>query len=177
MKTEYEIRVLEIDKEEIIKKLEELGANKKGEFNQKRYVYDLKPIEDGKWIRLRTNGEVTTLTYKDITSDTIDGTKEVEIEVEDFNKTNELLEKIGFKNKGYQENIRIQYILNGIEIDIDSWPKIPTYLEIEGKSEKEVIDMAKLLNIDESKLTTLNCKDIYEQIYGINLEEIPILKF
>lgn len=177
MKTEYEVRILEINKEEIIKKLEQLGATKKGEFNQKRYVYDLKPIESGKWIRLRTNGEVTTLTYKDITSNKIDGTKEVEIEVDDFNKTNELLEKIGFKNKGYQENIRIQYILKGIEIDIDSWPMIPTYLEIEGNSEKEVIEMTKLLNIDETKLTTLNCKDIYGQIYGINLEEIPILKF
>ena len=46
MNTEYEIRVLEIDKE------------------QKRYVYDIIPKEDGKWIRLRTNGRKTTLTYK-----------------------------------------------------------------------------------------------------------------
>ena len=51
MKTEYEIRVLEINKEEIIKKLEKLGATKLGEFNQKRYVYDLKPIDENKWIR------------------------------------------------------------------------------------------------------------------------------
>ena len=28
---------------------------------------------------------------------------------------------------------RIKYDLNGIEIDIDTWPGIPTYLEIEGK--------------------------------------------
>ena len=34
MKTEYEIRVLEINQEEMIKKLEELGAVKNGEFNQ-----------------------------------------------------------------------------------------------------------------------------------------------
>ena len=62
MKTEYEIRILEIDKEEMIKKLENLGAKKIGEYNQKRYVYDLKPIEKEKWIRLRTNGINTTLT-------------------------------------------------------------------------------------------------------------------
>ena len=36
MKTEYEIRVLEVNQNEIIKKLEKLGATKKGEFNQKR---------------------------------------------------------------------------------------------------------------------------------------------
>lgn len=164
MQTEYEVRILEIDKEDIIKRLEELGATKKGKFEQKRYVYDLRPLEKGKWIRLRTNGIVTTLTYKDIVTNTIDGTKEVEFEVEDFNKANEFLEKIGFKNRSYQENTRIQYILNDIEIDIDSWPMIPTYMEIEGKSEEEVIQMQELLNIDKNKLTTLNCDDIYKQI-------------
>ena len=59
MKTEYEIRVLETDKEKLIDKLEELGAKKVGEFNQKRYVYDLNPVQENKWIRLRTNGKET----------------------------------------------------------------------------------------------------------------------
>ncbi len=176
MKTEYEIRILEINKEEMIKKLEKLGATKKGKFNQKRYVYDLRPAEKGKWIRLRTNGRVTTLTYKDIVSNTIDGTKELEFEVEDFNKANEFLEKIGFENRSYQENERIQYILNNVEIDIDSWPMIPTYMEIEGKSE-EIMNIKKILNIDETKVTTLNCDDIYKQIYKIDISKIKELKF
>ena len=177
MKTEYEIRILEIDKEEIIRKLEKLGAKKIGEFNQKRYVYNLKPAEEGKWIRLRTNGKITTLTYKDIVSNTIDGTKEIEIEVNDFETTNEFLEKIGFKHKRYEENNRIQYILDGVEIDIDSWPMIPTYMEIEGVSENEVLDKLELLKVDKSKVTTLNCGDIYTQIYGIDIDKIKELKF
>jgi adenylate cyclase class 2 len=177
MKTEYEIRILEVDKEEIIKKLEKLGAIKKGKFEQKRYVYDLRPVEKGKWIRLRTNGKITTLTYKDIVSNTIDGTKEVEFEVEDFDKANEFLEKIGFKNRSYQENERIQYILNNVEIDIDSWPMIPTYMEIEGTSEEEIINIKKILNIEETKVTTLNCDDIYKQIYKIDISKIKELKF
>lgn len=177
MKTEYEIRVLEINKEETIKKLEELGAIKKGEFHQKRFVYDLKPIENGKWIRLRTNGKETTLAYKDIVSDTIDGTKEVEFEIEDIDKANEFLGRIGFKSRSYQENDRIQYILNGVEIDIDSWPMIPTYMEIEGNSEAEVLNMQKLLEVDSNKVTTLNCDDIYKQIYKIDISTIKELKF
>ena len=177
MKIEYEIRILEINKEEMIKKLEELGATKKGKFEQKRYAYDLRPAEKGKWIRLRTNGRVTTLTYKDIVSNTVDGTKEVEFEVEDFNKANEFLEKIGFENRSYQENERRQYILNDVEIDIDSWPMIPTYMEIEGKSEEQVLNMKKILNIDENKVTTLNCDDIYKQIYKIDISKIKELKF
>ena len=177
MKTEYEIRILEINKEEMIKKLEELGATNKGKFKQKRYVYDLRPIEKGKWIRLRTNGRLTTLTYKDIINNTVDGTKEVEFEVEDFNKANEFLEKIGFANRSYQENERIQYILDDVEIDIDSWPMIPTYMEIEGKSEEQIVKIKNILDIDESKVTTLNCDDIYKQIYKIDISKIKELRF
>lgn len=177
MNTEYELRVLEIDKEKMIKKLQVLGAIKKGEYNQRRYVYDLRPAENGKWIRLRTNGEKTTLTYKNIESNKIDGTKEVEFEVEDFNKANEFLERIGFFNRGYQENDRIQYFLDGVEIDIDSWPMIPTYMEIEGKSKEEVMKMKEKLDLDESKITTLNCDDIYKQIYNIDISKIKELKF
>ena len=142
-----------------------------------RYVYDLKAAQKGKWIRLRTNRKKTTLTYKDIVSKTIDGTKEVEIVVDDFDKTNEFLEIIGFENKGYQENSRIQYFLNNVEIDIDSWPMIPTYLEIEGNSSQEVNEMQNLLEIDSSKLTTLNCEDIYKEFYGIDISTIKELKF
>ena len=177
MKTEYEIRVLEINKEEIINKLEKLGAVKKGEFKQKRYVYDLVPKQEGKWIRLRTNGRITTLTYKNIISNTIDGTKEIELEVEDFEKANEFLEKIGFKNRSYQENKRIQYVLDDVEIDIDSWPMIPTYLEIEGKTERDIMSIKNKLDIDENKVTTLNCNDIYKQIYKIDISKIKELKF
>lgn len=177
MKTEYEIRVLEINEKEMRDKLEKLGAIKKGEFKQKRYVYDLVPKQEGKWIRLRTNGKITTLTYKNIISNTIDGTKEIELEVEDFDKANEFLEKIGFKNRSYQENRRIQYILDNVEIDIDSWPMIPTYMEIEGKSEEEILKVKKKLNIDEKKITMLNCIDIYKQIYKIDISKIKELKF
>ena len=177
MNTEYEIRVIDIDKEDIIKKLEELGAKKVGEFNQKRYVYDVKPKNDSQWIRLRTDGYKTTLTYKNIVDNTVDGTKELEIEVSDFDNANELLEILGYVNKGYQENNRIKYELNNIEVDIDTWPMIPAYLEIEGKNEKEVMDTLKLLQLDESKITALNCKDIYSQIYGIDIGSIKELKF
>lgn len=177
MKTEYEIRILEIDKEKMIKKLEELGAKRKGEFNQKRYVYDLKPADENKWIRLRTNGKDTTLTYKSVEEDTLDGTKEIEIKVDNFNLANEFLNKLGFIARNYQENNRIQYVLDDVEIDIDTWPKIPTYLEIEGKNEKQVNNMIKKLNLENSKITFLNCNSIYKEIYGIDILKIKELRF
>ena len=176
MNTEYEIRVLEIEKEKILKKLEELGAEFKGYNEQKRYVYDIIPKEDGKWIRLRTNERKTTLTYKNVVKTTIDGTKELEVEVSDFEKTNELLENMGIKSRGYQENKRTQYFLNGVEIDIDSWPMIPTYVEIEGKNEEEVMNTLEILELPKDKVTTLDVDSVYKK-YGIDLKDIKVLKF
>lgn len=177
MHTEYEVRILEIDTPNIIQKLESIGAKKIGTFYQKRYVYDLKPREKGKWIRLRTNGTTTTLALKNVTKDTIDGTKEIEFELSDFDKANEFIRSVGFDNSKYQENKRIHYELNGTQIDIDTWPMIPTYLEIEASNEKEVLDMIKKLDLEKEKITTLNVDDVYRKIYGIELNDMQVLKF
>ena len=64
-----------------------------------------------------------------------------------------------------------------MEIDIDSWPMIPTYLEIEGKTERDIMSIKNKLDIDENKVTTLNCNDIYKQIYRIDISKIKELKF
>lgn len=177
MNIEIEERVLDIDVEEVTKKLEELNAIKIREWNQKRYVYDFNPKRDNEWIRLRSNGEKTTLTYKNIKKNTIDGTKELEIEVSDFEKTNKLLNMLGYKHKAYQENKRIRYYLNDVEVDIDFWPLIPAYMEIEGKSIEKVKEVEELLEINKDKITSLNCQDIYSQVYGIDINNIKELKF
>jgi len=177
MNTEIEERVLEIDKDKVIAKLEELGAKKIGDWHQKRYVYDFIPKRENEWIRLRTNGKETTLTYKNIESKDISGTKELEIVVSDFEETNQLLKIMGYTPRSFQENLRTRYYLDHIEIDIDTWPLIPTYLEIEGNSEKDVKRIEKLLELNESKVTTMNCQDIYLEEYGIDINQIEELKF
>ena len=64
MHTEFEVRVLDINKEELIKKLEKLNATKVADFEYKRRVFNFNPPTDNKWIRLRTDGNKTTLTIK-----------------------------------------------------------------------------------------------------------------
>lgn len=177
MKTEIEERILEINKEEIIAKLEKLGAKKVGDWHQKRYVYDFIPIRENEWIRLRTNGVETTLTYKNVESKDLSGTKELEIVVSDFEETNQLLRIMGYTPKAFQENLRTRYYLDHIEIDIDTWPLIPTYLEIEGSTEEEVKKVEQLLGLTDAKITTANCKEIYLQEYGIDINQIEELKF
>ena len=170
MNIEYECRLLEVDKESFEKLLLENGAIKKGNYFQKRYTYDFNPKKENKWIRLRTNGKVSTLTIKEITDNkVIDGTNELEIEVSDFEKINEILKHLGYVYRNYQENKRITYTLDGVEIDIDSWPMIPTYVEIEGKSKEDVEKIIDKLNLPKEKITFLDVTGIYNDIYNIDV--------
>ena len=167
MKTEYEVRVLEIDHDLMVSKLEALGAKKIFAAMQERKVYDFKPVSKTKWLRLRTNGIKTTLTIKNLEAKTIDGTKETEIEVSSFKDTDEILEELGYHARSYQQNFRIQYILNDVEIDLDRWPLIPEYMEIEGKNAEDVYKILEKLNISKDKITTLDVDSVYKY-YGIN---------
>ena len=154
METEYEVRVLDIDVNKLIVKLEELGATRIGEYFQRRYVYDFNPKIDGKWIRLRTNGEYTTLAIKSRPNETKIGELfELEEKVEDFEKTHMILTELGYTPTAYQENKRLIYRLDDVEFDIDSWPMIPTYVEIEGKNEEVVNKYINLLELNNNKLS------------------------
>lgn len=177
MRTEYEVRKLNISFDEMIQRLESLGAKKIGAYHQKRYVYDFIPAQKGRWIRLRSNGKISTLTIKEIKSLRVDGTKELEIEVSDFNDTNELLMKLGYLPRTFQENFRIEYTLNGVNFDLDKWPMIPPYLEIEGNSEIDVIKMIDALGFKESDVTTMDVDTLYNSEYGIQLDSIKELRF
>ncbi|MBQ9280474.1 MAG: CYTH domain-containing protein [Clostridia bacterium] len=176
MNSEYEVRVLDIDVENFISKIESRGAVFVNRFNQKRYIYDFHPKMEHKWIRLRTDGFKTTLAIKDCQSLDIGGTKELEIEVSDIEKTNDVLNELGYLKRSVQENRRIRYMLDGVEIDIDTWPHLNTYVEFEGKSEEAVIALLRKLEIDEKNVTTMNVQDIYLS-KGFTLEDLNELKF
>lgn len=86
------------------------------------------------------------------------------------------LKKIGFTNRKYQENKRIRYRLDGVEVDIETWPKIPTYMEVEGASKEEVLKILEKLEINKNDITTLDVDSIFEH-YGFDLSKIKELKF
>lgn len=175
MKTEFEIRILEIDVNDMIEKLEKLWAQRIAEREMRRFVYDFSPKKEWSWIRLRFDWTKTTLAIKEIQNDQIDGTKELEISVEDFDKTNLILEKLGYKFRNYQENRRISYKLDNVEIEIDFWPLIPPYLEIEGKTIEDVEKAVNKIGFDMQQTTSINTIKIYKQ-YWIDLDSIKELK-
>ncbi|MFD4442074.1 class IV adenylate cyclase [Nocardia sp. NPDC058519] len=176
MPIEHEAKILDIDPDIIDRHILDKGGRKLGERFMRRYVYDVTPGVNGKWIRLRDNGKRTTLAVKEIASDAIDGTHEVEVSVDDFAATNALLEMMGFSAKSYQETKRISYTLDGAELELDNWPRIPSYLEIEAATKADVIRVAELLGYTEADLTGENTIKTYAR-HGIDLNTIRELRF
>ena len=173
---EHEAKLLGINPVEIRQKLEKLGVVKVGEYNFRRYVFDTIPATQNRWVRLRSNGVETTLTVKEIESDAIGGTKEWEIVVSDMDSALIILEKIGIKPRGYQENNREEYNLDGVQVVIDHWPKLDPYVEIEAENSKAVVATAEKLGFSYDDLVASNTSDLYKAI-GIDLKEVAELKF
>lgn len=179
---EFEGKILDIDPEATEELILDKDGQKLGEKFMRRCVYDVVASDESKWIRLRetrsegdTDGEAT-LTVKEITSDAIDGTHEIEVGVDGFNATNALLGMLGFSPKSYQENKRSSFLLDGAQVEIDAWPHIPPYVEIEASSKAEVVRVASLLGYTEADLTGENTIKIYAR-HGIDLNTITELKF
>ena len=91
-------------------------------------------------------------------------------------KTDEILMELGYKKRSVQENKRIRYILDDVEIDIDTWPHLNTYVEFEGKSKEAVIKLLEKLEINIEETTTMDAQDIYLS-KGFSLEDLNNLKF
>ncbi|MFI5753926.1 class IV adenylate cyclase [Streptomyces sp. NPDC051569] len=174
--TEFEAKVLDIDPSAMAERITGAGGVHVADRVMRRYVYDIVTGRAGRWIRLRDTGAEVTLCVKEITSDAIDGTLETEVTVGDFDTTHALLGQLGFRAKAYQENRRSSWLLDGVRLEIDSWPGIPPYLEIEGDSPEQVWEASERLSITQEELTSENTRAVYAR-YGIDLESIAELRF
>lgn len=123
---------------------------------------------DSKWIRVRETNGKTTIAVKHIlapNSTTLEQMKETEIEVPSIEEANKLLEALGFSYKSYQEKKRTTYFLDNHEIDIDTWPGIPTYFEVEGKSVEDLEEFLSKLGYSMKDTVSCTADKVYER-YG-----------
>ncbi len=177
MNIENEITILNVDKNEFIKKLLIAGATEiTPELKQVRCVYDFNPVDPNKWIRLRTNGEKTTLTIKELAGDSKLGARELEIEVSDFDETDRILNELGYHARNRQENLRHIFNLHGAEISVDTWPMIPPYAEVEAEDVGAIENVLDTLNVNREDITELDVVSIYNEIYGIDVMAIKDLR-
>ncbi len=140
---------------------------------RKNYDYPDKRLDKiGGWIRVRDEGNKVTLSYKQLNDRTLHGTKEVSVVVDDFDKTGQFLEAIGMEAKAYQETKREKWKYMDVEVTIDTWPWVPTFVELEGPTEEVVRNVAANLGFDWSKAMHGSVETIYQMHYDFTEEEI-----
>jgi adenylate cyclase, class 2 len=181
MKTqEIEFRFLEINKDELVRKLLSLGARDEGEsMLEETIIYDpkLKWKDEQRFIRLRKKGDVTKLTYKHHQSQTIGGAYEIEFGIDDLKKAEALFEEIGLPAYRHQQKKRHTLQLNGVTFDIDTWPRIPTYAELEGDSEESLKTAAKAVGYDWNDAVFNDAAWIIENKYNIPVKSLRWFTF
>jgi len=92
--------------------------------------------------------------------------------VDDFDAATTILKELGAKEKAFQETKRELWEIDGVEIMIDTWPFLETFIEIEGKNEKEVKTVAEKLGFDWSEAVFAPVTELYKRKYGISEDEI-----
>ncbi|MCQ2570954.1 MAG: CYTH domain-containing protein [Candidatus Saccharibacteria bacterium] len=180
MNNEIEASFLDVNKDELRAKLKELGAEcVKPEVKMRRRVFDTGP---NSYARVRDEGGKIVMTYKNFEDeDSIMGVKEVNLTVNDYNDAIKFLTGCGLKQKADQETYRETWILDGTEITIDTWPWIPSYTEIEGKSEEAVWAVAEKLGFKKEDAMFGAVDKIYNHYYGVEdrivNHETPVINF
>ena len=141
-------------------------------------------INPNKWVRLRKTNDNVTITIKHILNSSLKSNQqngiqkviETEVAVSSLEQGNDMLEQLGFAFRNYQEKKRVSYKLGDVEVDIDSWPLIPTYAEIEGETEEQIADTVEKLGLGDKEQVSCNTADVYKR-YGIDLYQFRELRF
>jgi adenylate cyclase class 2 len=182
METEYEAKFLNVNKDEVRAHFVKSGVSLvRPEFLQRRWVIDLPPQMQAKgtWLRVRDEGDKITMSWKARTGDKIDDQKELTLIVDDFDKAVEFLGILGCPPESYQETQRELWIMDDVEITIDTWPFLENFIEIEGKSEESVKRAAEKLGFDWSKAWFDSVTAIYRRKFGpgVHIRKLPRLTF
>jgi adenylate cyclase class 2 len=103
--------------------------------------------------------------------------KEIEIIVDNAEKTQSLLEEAGFVAFRVQEKKRHSYTLDSVIIDVDTWPSTPSYVEIEGDSEQKIKKVAEKMGFEWDKAVFRGAGWIIEQYLNVSVRDLKYLTF
>ena len=156
MAHEIETKVLDIDAKKIKEILVSLEANKIQETRLVVDWYRLKGIKEGEdnwFLRIRSNSEgkheVTWKAKSDILG-TVRKHKEINFDIAEPEKLGDLFEELGLEKYAHQEKDRVSFSYKDWQFDIDQYPNMPAFLEIEGQSEQHIREAIKILDIEKN---------------------------
>lgn len=178
MPYETETKVLNIDKADLLAKLEKIGAKK---ILETRLTVDwfqfpgTKSEAEPWYLRVRkySDGKVE-ITWKG-QSQTLGKSRtheEINLNVSDFEKAKDFLVAIGLVNYAHQEKDRSSWTLKHWRFDLDQYPGIPAYLEIEGRDEAHIGEALKFLGLEDKKIWSGGERVLIQKEYGLDWYEM-----
>jgi adenylate cyclase, class 2 len=180
MHKEIEVRFLEIDVPRLKQQLQRLGAVDAGEALLNEVIFydpEQRWAREGRLVRLRSGNSKPMLAYKHHTASAIDGAREIELAVSDAGAAEKFLEAVGLKAFRRQQKKRHTFRHGTVVIDIDTWPRVPAYVELEGPSQAAVRATAQALELDWSKVVFDDARKVIEGRYGIPLGQLRWFTF
>jgi predicted adenylyl cyclase CyaB len=161
MDREYEYRFYNYAKDEILKQINNLG----GKLIHDYVLYQFTVFENKKYVRLRKENGENYLTVKIHNNEF---PIEKQIKVDDYDKTIELMQLLGFKIKYQFEKLRQKFKYNDIEIVFDMYPGMPEHMEIEAKTLTQLDEFCKLLNLNNKSTKWKSLVKILKDKYDID---------
>ena len=170
IQSEIEATFLDIDKPTLRQKIQSLGGKLlQPETLMRRTIFD---SGTHSFVRVRDEGNCITMTYKYFADISLSGAKEINLIVNNYNNAVNLVKACGLQIKAHQETLREEWQLDDVELDIDTWPGLPTYVEIEGPSEASVKTAAAKLGFDYKDAQVGAVDQIYHFYYGVSQDEV-----
>ncbi len=174
MAYEIETKVLDIDADNIKAKLISLGAVKKQETRLLVDWYQEIGTKEGSadwFLRIRSNSQGQhEVTWKG-DPQTIGIAKvrrEINFFIEEPEKLAELFKELGLEKYAYQEKDRTSFTLKDWLIEIDQYPNIPPFLEIEGNSEEHLKEAIKVLGLEDNKTWAKGERILIQEVYKLD---------
>ena len=167
---EIELRIVGIDKSAITRRLRSIGAKHVAFRRFKRLEVRLVNTPEFKrWLRLRSDGKSAIFTMKE-NHGRKENVHEYSVGVKDFDAMGMIMIRSFSKNlKAYLESERDEWKLDGTEITIDKWPRIPHFMEIEGRSKAQVRKVYKKIGSPGKPIG--NIWDVY-RLYGLSFAKV-----
>ena len=174
MANEIETKVLDINTDVLIQKLKSLNAVKVQETRLIVDWYRIKGIIEGEdpwFLRIRSNSEgkheVTWKAKSDILG-IARKHKEINFNITEPEKLADLFEELGLEKYAHQEKDRTTFKFKDWQFDIDQYPKMPTYLEIEGPSEESIKEAIILFGLKDNKTWAKGERILIQDTYGLD---------
>ena len=161
---EIEVKILEVNVDDIERKLRSLGAKVifNGTLNNVYFDTEDKSLKSKNAVlRLRFDGKKAFLTLKEkISLGYSKIANELEVVMEDFDKMKSILNAMGFEKTMEYSKKKISYALDKVHFEIDFIKGIPPYLEIESEDEELIRKYVKALGFKQSDAKNWTTKQL-----------------